>query len=149
MFRRVMVASFGTAPRRKKNTPIAWHAAQRPAAPSDVDYAALGVKYVPTLTPEVKIARFHWTTPPASAPVDLPFYVERTSVSALPVYTDYKAGRTKVVTILRRCRGDILALKTDMEKVCGGQPVTVRPGKLVVDGNYHIRLKKWLAGLGF
>jgi hypothetical protein len=36
-----------------------------------------------------------------------------------------------------------------MEKVCGGQPVTVRPGKLVVDGNYHIRLKKWLAGLGF
>lgn len=79
----------------------------------------------------------------------LPFEVERTFVgSSLPVYTEYKHGRTKVQTILRKCRGDILLLKNEMEKVCG-KPIIVRPGKLVVDGNYNMRLKKWLAGLGF
>ena len=149
MFRRTVIAQFGTAPRRKKNTPIAWHAAQRPAESSDIDFATLGLKYVPTHTPEVKIPKYYWTPPPTEKLIPgLPFFVERSSVSALPVYTDYKAGRTKVVTIVRRCRGDIDALKEEMEKVCGKE-VTIRPGKLVVDGNYHIRLKKWLAGLGF
>lgn len=41
-----------------------------------------------------------------------------------------------------------MALKAEMEKVCDGKEVTVRPGKLVVDGNYVLRVKKWLTGLG-
>ncbi len=68
---------------------------------------------------------------------------------ALPVYTDYKHGRTKVITILRKCSGDISILKDEMEKVCDNREVIVRAGSLHVDGNYHRRLKIWLAGLGF
>ena len=40
-------------------------------------------------------------------------------------------------------------LKEEMEKVCDNKEVIARPGKLVVEGNYHLRLKKWLSGLGF
>jgi hypothetical protein len=64
------------------------------------------------------------------------------------VYTDYKGGRTKVITILRRCSGNIDILKQEMEKVCGCE-VQVCHGSLKVDGNYRLRLKKWLAGIGF
>ena len=148
-FRLLTASNFGSRPYRNKNTAIAWHAAMRPAESSDIDFSTLGLKYVPTLNPEVKIAKYHWTIPPSTKPTGLPFFVERTSVAALPVYTDYKAGRTKVVTIVRRCRGDINALVEDIQKVCDGKIVNVRPGKVVVDGNYHMRLKKYLAGMGF
>ena len=40
------------------------------------------------------------------------------------------------------------ALKGDLEKIVG-EEVTVRPGKLVVNGNCVLRVKKWLLGLGF
>ena len=125
------------------------HASKREAAEGDIDFSQLGLKYPVMHTPEYIIKRTSWSPPPVTPPQNLPFAVDRTQIgSSLPVYTDYKAGRTKVVTILRRCRGDIAQLRDEMEKVVG-KPVTVRPGKLVVDGNYHARLKLWLAGLGF
>jgi hypothetical protein len=40
------------------------------------------------------------------------------------------------------------ALKSEMEKVVGKE-VVIMPGKLVVDGNFQLRLKKWLIGMGF
>ena len=90
-----------------------------------------------------------WAPPPEVTPI-LPFRIERAGVSGgLPVYTDFKAGRTKRVTILRKCRGDILLLRDEMEKVTDGVEVRIRPGRLEVDGNYEKRLKKWLIGLGF
>ena len=57
--------------------------------------------------------------PPPETPPDIPFHVERTvsDGQALPVYTDYKNGRTKIVTVLRRCSGDIDLLREEMEKV--------------------------------
>jgi len=79
----------------------------------------------------------------------IPFAVSRTENASLPVYTDFKGGKTKVVTIVRRIRGDVFELQSEMSKVCDGAYVTIRPGKLVVDGNYHARLKIWLSGLGF
>lgn len=124
------------------------HASKREPARGEIDYSKLDLKYPVTHKPEYIIKRTSWTPPPESSP-NLPFAVERTQVgSSLPVYTDYKAGRTKVVTILRNCRGDIDKLRIEMEKVVG-KAVIVRPGKLVVDGNYCARLKLWLAGLGF
>ena len=72
-----------------------------------------------------------------------------TGSNGLPVYTDFKGqGLTKVITVLKKCGGDINALKADMEKVTGAE-VEVRPGKLVVKGNYVRRIKMWLSGLGF
>lgn len=145
----------GPRPWKKRGMPIAIHASQRPAEAADVDFSSLGLTYPVKYTPTPTNSRTQWTHPPApgadgSLPTDgLPFAVDRTAVGgSLPVYTDYKAGGTKVITILRKCRGDVKILKDEMEKVVGKE-VFVRPGKLVVDGNFNMRLKKWLAGLGF
>ena len=76
--------------------------------------------------------------------------VERSSTgNHLPVYTEYKGGGTKVETILRKISGDVESLKAELEKVVYPEPVDVRAGKLVVRGNYVLRVKKWLLGLGF
>ena len=129
------------------------HGSQKPAASADIDFSELGLKYPPTKTPGTIIKKTWWTPPPepGDEPVyeDLPFAIERTSPGrSLPVYTDIKGGGTKVVTILRKCRGNIDVLKEEMEKVCG-VPVLVGNGKLVVAGNFHARIKMWLSGLGF
>ena len=65
------------------------------------------------------------------------------------VYTEWLGSRTKVTTIVRRISGDIKVLQEEMKKVCDNNEVIARPGKLVVEGNYHLRLKKWLSNLGF
>jgi hypothetical protein len=124
------------------------HAAQRPAAPANIDFDGLDLKFKLTHKPDIKILKHYWAPKPETVP-DLPFFVERAQNGlTLPVYTDYKGGRTKVVTILRKIKGDIGVLHNEVEKVCG-VPVIVRPGKLVVEGNFHRRLKVWLTGLGF
>ena len=124
------------------------HQAQRPAAPANINFEALDLQYKMTHTPDVKVAKTYWSPKPATSP-DLPFAVERAGGDALPVYTDYKHGRTKVVTILRKIRGDVDVLQSELQKVCENAPITMRPGKLVIDGNYHRRVKVWLTGLGF
>ena len=68
--------------------------------------------------------------------------------SSLTEKKNYKGGNTKVITMLRKCSGDIELLKSEMEKVTG-KTVTIKPGKLIVEGNYTGRLKMWLIGLGF
>jgi len=117
----------------------------------NIDFSTLGLRYpiADDMLSNLKNKAFFWSPPPSELPKGLPFIVERTGVSgSLPVYTDFKGGGTKVVTILRKCKGDIGQLKEDMEKVVGRE-VDVRPGKLVVTGNYNRRLKRWLMGLGF
>lgn len=131
---------------KTKSYPVI-HQAQRPAYPAEVDYSSLNLTYPIQNKVKPIISEYGWTKPPDSLP-NLPFIVERTKAHGLPIYTDYKHGRTKVVTILRKCKGNIDELKKDMEKVCQKQ-VEVRPGKLIVDGNYHLRLKQWLSDLGF
>ncbi len=46
-------------------------------------------------------------TPPVGGTDNLPFRVIRTKNGSLPVYSDFKNGRTKRVTILRKFTGDI------------------------------------------
>lgn len=151
MFRKSLIESVVTIrgrPWKKRGNPITLHAADRPPQVSTINFASLGLTHTVNHEPTPLVKMIHWTEPPKTQP-DLPFFIERTTVSnSLPVYTEFKAGRTKVTTILRKVRGDIATLKTDMEKVCGRE-VEVHPGKLVVNGNYHVRLKRWLAGLGF
>jgi large subunit ribosomal protein L49 len=136
----------GSRPPRRVPNPPFLHASQRPAEEAQVDFAALNLKY-PVDNPTFAIPKIGWSPKPADSP-KLPFFVERTDGQALPVYTDYKGGRTKVITILRKIKGDVNELKLEVEKVVG-KNVEVRAGKLVVVGNYHLRLKLWLIGLGF
>lgn len=137
----------GPRPWRSYEGRIAIHPSMRPPEPADIDFTQINLKY-PLKIDVSNITKKGWSEVPLSRP-ELPFHIERSSVGAsIPVYTEFKAGRTKVLTILRKCGGDINQLKEEMEKVCGAQ-VMVRPGKLIVTGNYSMRLKKWLIGLGF
>lgn len=141
-------AKLGSKPPRRVPNPPFLHASQQ--APSDVavDFKSLNLTFPVANNPTFQIPRIGWSPKPTQSP-NLPFHVERTEVGkALPVYTDYKGGRTKVVTILRKIKGDINVFKSEVEKVVGKE-VVVKPGKLVIDGNHHMRLKLYLTGLGF
>lgn len=151
MFRRSLVRLMGDGPKRKRYVgPPCIHQADRPPHPADIDFSTLGLQYPLTHPTTFTILAKAWAPPPSQLP-NLPFELERTQVGqSLPVYTDYKGSGTKVITILRKCKGDIKTLKAEMQKVVGPKDqVRYMNGKLVVDGNYCRRLKTWLTGLGF
>lgn len=88
--------------------------------------------------------------PPMGGYEDLPFRVFRTvKGKQIPVYTDYKNGRTRCLTLVRRFRGDVHSLAEEMSRVCDNRPVTIRPGRVEVLGNYRGRVAEWLQRLGF
>jgi large subunit ribosomal protein L49 len=132
--------------RRKNSAPVI-HQSQQPHASATIDFTTLGLKFELTNKLEFTIPRVGWAPKPPVEP-KLPFIIDRSALGYLPVYTEYKNGRTKVFTILRKCKGDIELLKEDLEKVVG-KPVKIQFGKLVVEGNYTQRIKIWLVGLGF
>ena len=133
--------------KRRDSFPVI-HASQKPAHTANVDFSALGLTYEVKEIPKFVVPKHAWSPKPAEEP-KLPFMIDRTDIGmSLPVYTDFKSGKTRVVTILRKIRGDVDILKSEVEKVVGKE-VMIRPGKLVIEGNYHRRLKVWLTGLGF
>lgn len=80
----------------------------------------------------------------------LPFRVFRTEKGKqIPVYTDYRNGRTRCMTMVRRFRGDVDVLAEEMSRVCDNNMVIVRPGRMEVKGNYRDRVEEWLLRLGF
>jgi large subunit ribosomal protein L49 len=140
-------AALGRPFRRRDGRPVL-HAAQRPAEPADIDFSTLGLKYEVKAIPEFTVKRHAWAKQPEVLP-KLPFMIDRTEIGmSLPVYTEIKGGSTKKLTIIRKIRGDVEDLAAEVEKVVG-RPVLIRPGKIVIDGNYHRRLKVWLTALGF
>lgn len=97
-----------------------------------------------------KLVRPSKWAPPMGGFEELPFRVFRTAKGKqLPVYTDYKNGRTRCLTLVRRFRGDVNELAMEMSRVCDNVPVTIRPGRVEVVGNYHGRVYEWLTRLGF
>ena len=156
------------------------HQSQRPAANAFIDFNSLDLDHPLRFQPSDLEARGvgilkdnFWTEPPSEDTADqgskLPFAIERTGMGkSLPVYTDYKGAGTKVVTVIRKIRGDVHAFKNDLEKVImygddhygpethpkfkrkPKEPkVSIGVGKIIVRGNYHARIKLYLACLGF
>eukprot|EP01104_Vermistella_antarctica_P010015 TRINITY_DN263_c5_g5_i1.p1 TRINITY_DN263_c5_g5~~TRINITY_DN263_c5_g5_i1.p1 ORF type:complete len:213 (+),score=70.75 TRINITY_DN263_c5_g5_i1:146-784(+) len=90
-----------------------------------------------------------WVAPKGNTD-NLPFKVARSVPGRnLPVYTDFRKGRTQRITILRKCSGDMEVLKGELAKVLGGCEVVERPGRLEVKGFHSEPIKKWLLELGF
>ena len=58
--------------------------------------------------PDILPPRPDTPTPPSVAAAILPFRVIRSKNNNLPVYSDYRHGRTKVYTIVRKLEGDLL-----------------------------------------
>ncbi|CAM9332386.1 unnamed protein product [Chrysoparadoxa australica] len=104
--------------------------------------------YLPTYEPEF-ILRNGWSPPPASKP-DLPFSVERTAkANALPIYLDYKKGRTQITTSVQKVSGDHKIFMEEMSKVCGHREVRKRGGRFEAVGKHSGPVLRWLIGLGF
>ena len=72
-----------------------------------------------------------------------------TKGNQIPVYTDFKNGRTRELTIVRRIEGDAAVLAKELYRVTGGAAMEVRPGRVEVAGGRAKEIKSWLAGLGF
>jgi len=79
----------------------------------------------------------------------LPFKVFRTKSHQLPVYTDFKYGGARVITILRKYAGNTKELKEELSRLLGGAEILERPGRFEVKGNYVSDIKLWLKKLGF
>lgn len=133
--------------KKVKHVPI--HGAQKPAFAWDIDFSGMELKYPVDSTKTFLLPRRGWAPPPEDERRDLPFYVLRTEMNGIPVYSDFKAGRTKVVTMIRKLHGDVNELASEFSKIADGKVVRIKPGHLEVDGNYVMRTKKWLIGLGF
>lgn len=78
----------------------------------------------------------------------LPFFVKRTAFGSLPVYIDYKKGRTLTLTQVRNILGDVTELQKELIKLTE-EKVLERVGRLEFKGN-HLRLVLlYLRSLGF
>lgn len=84
-------------------------------------------------------------TEPGAVPA---FQVLRSRRGHLPIYTDFRAGGSRKVTIVRKIAGDVQALGYELERVCES-PVTQFHGRLEVKGLHREKVKEWLWSLGF
>ncbi|KAL1915880.1 mitochondrial 54S ribosomal protein mL49 [Calcarisporiella thermophila] len=86
----------------------------------------------------------------AQAVRSYPYFVERTRSKSLPVYTDYRNGGMRVLTLIRKIEGDVGRLCEDLAK---DLPTTVNvnktTGHVVVKGNYVREVREWLTQRGF
>merc|ERR1711998_640914 len=80
---------------------------------------------------------------------DLGFVVTRTKSNCLPVYSDFKNGRTRHLTVVRRIRGDVEAFEKELSRVCGGEAVIRKMGRVEVKGDHRVPIMMWLKDLGF
>ncbi|KAL0478897.1 54S ribosomal protein img2, mitochondrial [Acrasis kona] len=78
----------------------------------------------------------------------LPFSVARTNSGSLPVYIDFRAGRTRTDTLLRKIEGDVRAVAYELTKITGC-PTTIKPATVVVKGHHSRIVRLWLRSLGF
>eukprot|EP01080_Neovahlkampfia_damariscottae_P010997 gene10997-3703_t len=79
---------------------------------------------------------------------ELPFHVQRTQSGSLPVYIDYKKGRSLALTVVRKIQGDTTELRKELMKITN-KIVIEKTGTLEIKGN-HVRLVLlYLRGLGF
>lgn len=107
------------------------------------------LKY-PLMEIDASIVRPSQWAPPMGGYDSLPFRIFRTTKGKqIPVYTDYKNGRSRCLTLVRRFRGDVRELAEEMSRVCDNRPVAIRPGRVEVVGNYRGRVSEWLQRLGF
>eukprot|EP00744_Colponema_vietnamica_P004700 GILI01006973.1.p1 GENE.GILI01006973.1~~GILI01006973.1.p1 ORF type:complete len:164 (+),score=17.67 GILI01006973.1:55-546(+) len=80
----------------------------------------------------------------------LPFRITRTNNNNFPLYTDFRNGRTRVLTRIRRLTGDVGAFKQELVKVLPPDTeIYMGTGYIDVKGNHVQRLRQWLAALGF
>jgi len=139
--------------KRARGHPRSWP----PAAAEPVPAPRLQVQplrplpsgFVPPPPPPQPAAAAAAAAPPAPGAA-APFRVERTTAGRqLPVYTDYKNGRSRTLTLVRKVSGDVPFLVEELRRVTGGAAVAAKLGRVEIEGDRAKEVRAWLAGLGF
>lgn len=93
----------------------------------------------------------HWArglSAEAVEPRFVSYSVRRTTTKNLPVYTDYRNGGTRHLTIVRNVDGNVAALMDELRELTGAE-VTEAVGRVEVKGIYSKEIKAYLRDLGF
>ncbi|KAK3741772.1 hypothetical protein QZH41_011388 [Actinostola sp. cb2023] len=64
------------------------------------------IKIDPERLKEIEKSPSGWV-PPAEKVPDFPFFMKRSKMNNLPVYTDFRGGGTRHITIIRKIKGDL------------------------------------------
>ncbi|KAJ1656864.1 54S ribosomal protein img2, mitochondrial [Dispira simplex] len=105
----------------------------------------------PEVTNDATTSAFQLTTPNGSQKQDLGYSVLRTENMGLPVYTDFRNGRTRTLTVVRRIYGDREKLAQDLSASIPEEYISVRKvtGHIWIKGNYRDEVLKFLTEKGF
>lgn len=79
----------------------------------------------------------------------LSFRVFRSNYDNLPVYHDYRNGRTRNLTIVRKYSGDAEALARALARVCEQPKVEVLTGRIEIKGLHKEKVLAYFESLGF
>ena len=100
-------------------------------------------------TKPVAVLPSGWASP-RGAEKSIPFTVTRTTIGQqVPVYTDYKNGRSRKLTVIRHVSGNVDALVEELRRVTGGAEVIARLGRVEIEGDRAKEVKTWLMAIGF
>ncbi|CAJ0637485.1 11909_t:CDS:2 [Entrophospora sp. SA101] len=101
-------------------------------------------KYYPSLKNNKEVKIFY-------EDVQYPYFIERTQNKVLPIYSDIRNGRTRILTVLRRIEGDTEALHKELQKLFPNTLVTINDntGHIIIKGDYRHELNDWLTKKGF
>ena len=86
---------------------------------------------------------------PAKEGHALSFQVFRSNYDNLPVYHDYRNGRTRSLTIVRKYSGDAEALARELARVCEQPKVQVLTGRIEIKGLHREKVLAYFESLGF
>lgn len=86
---------------------------------------------------------------PAPPPAAPGFRVFRSNYNELPVYHDYRNGRTRRITLVRKYVGDAEALSRELARVCDQPQVEIRTGRIEIKGLHKEKVVAYLESLGF
>ncbi|GAA5817423.1 hypothetical protein MFLAVUS_010969 [Mucor flavus] len=79
------------------------------------------------------------------------YTIQRTTNKGLPVYSEYKNGNTRLLTIVRRIEGDSNALMNDLKADFPEAVLSVnsKTQHVVIKGHHVNEIKEWLITKGF
>lgn len=60
------------------------------------------------------------------------------------MYREYKNGKSRSVTIIKRIEGNLLDLKRNLSDFIPGDRIDVKQSKLVINGDYVQPVRDWL-----
>lgn len=111
----------------------------------------ISYEFKPERLKQIEASPSGWV-PPATEKPDLPFSIKRSKYNNIPVYTDYRSGGTRKLTIIKRVKGDLKALEECLKSHLGNDIITSGnelTSQVIIRGSYKDEVFTLLKRLGF